>query len=82
MWQRMTSRKFLAALGAAIGATIAASQGAVTWAEAVNAWALLAAGYAIGEGIADGGGAAFAMLSTYSEQSVRSGDSGKATNET
>lgn len=77
MWQRITSRKFLGALGAAIGATIAASQGAISWAEAVNAWAVLAAGYAIGEGLADGGGA-FATSQDYSQPSPPSGDSGKA----
>ena len=54
-WQRLTSRKFLCALSVAVAATVAASQGAVTWAEAVNAWSLVAAGYAIGEGIADSG---------------------------
>jgi len=55
IWQRLTSRKFLCSLAAAVGATVAASQGAISWAEAVNAWALVAAGYAIGEGLADGG---------------------------
>lgn len=52
-WHRLTSRKFLIALGAAVATTIAASKGAVTWGEAVNAWSAVAAGYAIGEGLAD-----------------------------
>lgn len=76
MWQRLTSRKFLGALGAAIGATIAAGTGAITWAEAVNAWAVLAAGYAVGEGIADGGGA-FATSQDLSERPEPSGKSGE-----
>jgi hypothetical protein len=54
-WQRLTSRKFLTAVAVAVAATVAASQGAVTWAEAVGAWSMVAAGYAIGEGIADSG---------------------------
>tara|TARA_R100001463_G_scaffold15492_4_gene40455 strand:+ start:139 stop:372 length:234 start_codon:yes stop_codon:yes gene_type:complete len=76
MWQRFTSRKFLAALAAAVGATVAASQGACSWSEAVNAWAVLAAGYAIGEGIADGGGA-FATSQDSSAPPAPSTNSGK-----
>ena len=74
MWHRLTSRKFLAAVGAAVATTICAANGACTWAEAVNAWALVAAGYAIGEGIADSSG----TWSESSEQLVDSGDSGES----
>lgn len=52
-WERLTSRKFLFAVAAAIATTTAAANGLVTWGEAVDAWAAVAAGYAIGEGLAD-----------------------------
>ena len=53
MWERLTSRKFLFAVAAAVATTVAAANGTVSWPDAVEAWAMVAAGYAVGEGLAD-----------------------------
>lgn len=53
MWERLTSRKFLFAVAAAVATTVAAANGHVAWPDAVEAWAMVAAGYAVGEGLAD-----------------------------